>query len=341
MYLQSLASAFPPHRYTQPEIWELLSVSPRLNALSRRGVKILETVLTGNSGIDTRHFALPPQDIFSLDAQGLNEAFEAEAPRLAGKALAKACEQAGITPQDLDALFVCTCTGYLCPGLSSYIGEQMNLRPEAVLHDLSGLGCGAAIPTMQAAQGYLAAQPDAVVATLAIETASSAFYLSDDAGVLVSACLFGDGSSASIWRGQGQPGQWKAGHFRSLHVPAQREKIRFVNRQGYLCNQLHRDVPVVAAEAVDKIFATRTADPAAIIAHSGGRDVIDAIEQKIPQYPLRETREGLRKYGNLSSPSVMIALEDRLGQNNAEDKLLWLTGFGAGFAAHSCELSRE
>jgi predicted naringenin-chalcone synthase len=340
MYLQALASAFPENRYTQPEIWELLSASPRIKSLSRRGAKIMETVLMGNSGIETRHFALPPEKIFSLDAQGLNEAFEAEAPRLGGRALAKACEKAGITPQELDAVFVCTCTGYLCPGLSSYVGEQMKLRPEAVLHDLSGLGCGAAIPTMQAAQGFLAAQPDAVVATLAIETCSTAFYINDDAGVLVSACLFGDGSSASIWRGQGQPDQWKAGHFRSLHVPEQREKIRFVNRGGYLCNQLHRDVPAVAAEAVDQIFAWRTADPAALIAHSGGRDVIDAIEAKIPQYTLNETREGLRKYGNLSSPSVMVALEDRLGQNNPNDKLLWLTGFGAGFAAHSCELSR-
>ena len=58
----------------------------------------------------------------------------------------------------------------------------------------------------------------------------------------------------------------------------------------------------------------------------------------MPGYALAETREAFRKYGNLSSPSVLCALEERLLKGNG-DKLLWLTSFGAGFAAHSCELS--
>jgi len=55
---------------------------------------------------------------------------------------------------------------------------------------------------------------------------------------------------------------------------------------------------------------------------------------------LAETREAFRKYGNLSSPSVLCALEERLSKANG-DKLVWLTSFGAGFTAHSRELSRD
>jgi alkylresorcinol/alkylpyrone synthase len=42
----------------------------------------------------------------------------------------------------------------------------------------------------------------------------------------------------------------------------------------------------------------------------------------------------------MSSPSVLFALERRLAENRADDQRLWLTAFGAGFAAHACELWR-
>ncbi len=340
MYLQSLTSAFPAARFTQKESWQALVHGNALEPLDRRARKILETVLNGDSGIETRHFSIVPPQLFQLDAEQLNNAFEAQAPALATEALAKACAAQNIVPQDLDALFVCTCTGYLCPGVSSYVAERFNLREDAYLNDVTGLGCGAAIPTLHAAQCFLAANPSALVATVAVEICSAAFYLDDDTGVLVSACLFGDGASASIWRGTGDASQWRAHNFQSLHIPAEREKIRFVNAGGKLRNKLHRAVPQVAASAVEKLFARRTIDPDRIIAHTGGRDVIDELEKTLPaRYPLDETRAALRKYGNLSSPSVMLALEDRLA-HAPEDRNLWLTSFGAGFAAHSCELTR-
>jgi predicted naringenin-chalcone synthase len=340
MYLQALASAFPEARYTQRECWQEIAKSSRfLSSLTRRSAKILETVLSGSSGIETRHFAIPTGKLFSADAEDLNRAFEQAAPPLAARALRKACNSAGIEPRAIDALFVCTCTGYLCPGVSSHLAEQTRMRADAFLNDITGLGCGAALPTMHAASCFLAANPDATVATVAVEICSAAFYLDDDTGVIVSACIFGDGASAALWRSADAGGQWKASNFRSLHRPEEREKIRFVNAGGRLKNQLHRAVPQVAAESVETLFFACSRRPDQVIAHSGGRDVIEAIEQRLPDYPLLETRETFRKYGNLSSPSVLCALEERLLKANG-DKLLWLTTFGAGFAAYSCELSR-
>jgi alkylresorcinol/alkylpyrone synthase len=68
--------------------------------------------------------------------------------------------------------------------------------------------------------------------------------------------------------------------------------------------------------------------------------VIEAIEQAVPSYQLVETREVLRRRGNISSPSVLAALEESL-QRFPKSQSLWLTSFGAGFAAHSGELLRE
>ena len=341
MVLDSIASAFPGHRLTQPEVWEIIRTSPAMQKVTRRGVRILETVLLGDSGIETRHFAVEPPRVFGLNAQGLNEAFEAEAPKLASSAFEKAIEAAKISPQEIDALFLCTCTGYLCPGVTSHVAEIMGLRPDVFLHDVTGLGCGAAIPTMHAAHCFLAAHPEAIVATVAVEVSSAAFFLCDDPGVAVSACLFGDGASAAIWRSSGPANAWRTDHFQSLHIPAEREKIRFVNDGGQLRNKLDKSVPGVAAEAVRFLHDKTAKEYDQILAHSGGRDVIEALEAALPGYHLEETRHVMKSYGNMSSPSVMVALEKRLQNGHSTDKNLWLTAFGAGFAAYSCDLFRE
>jgi len=337
MYLQSLASAFPGPVFTQRECWEFLSKG--LYALKPRSRELMEKILLGDSGIETRHFACDDLGaVFRLDAGGLHQAFAAAAPALAGEALRRALDRAGLGASDLDALLICTCTGYLCPGLSSYVAEHLGLRSNAFLQDLLGLGCGAALPMLEAGRCYVAAHPEARVATVAVEVCSAAFYLDDDPGVLISLCLFGDGAAAAVWAGGDRGHQWRMEGFRTVHLPGHREKIRFVNAGGRLKNQLHRSVPALAAEAVAGLFGQRLGHPDRILAHTGGRDVIEQIECAIPGFPLRETREVLRHYGNVSSPCVLLALEKALESSAGER--LWLTAFGAGFAAHACELSR-
>jgi predicted naringenin-chalcone synthase len=111
------------------------------------------------------------------------------------------------------------------------------------------------------------------------------------------------------------------------------------NSAGKLKNQLHRSVPGLAGDAVSRLFAQRQAEPDQVLAHSGGRDVVEVLESVLP-YSLTETREVMRDFGNMSSPAVLFALERRLAGNHAADRRLWLTAFGAGFAAHACELWR-
>lgn len=339
MYLLSLCSANPSHACSQEECFDVIKTSPWFAGLLPKSKILLEKVMRGESGIASRHYAIEDiRQLFSMDAQALNQYFEKESSRLASEALLKSLAEAGLSAEQLDAVFLCTCTGYLCPGVTSHVAEQVGLRDDVFLCDMVGLGCGAAIPTLRAAQGFLAQQPHAKVAVVAVEICSAAFFVNDDPGVLISLCLFGDGASASIWSGQGTEHQWRADHFTTTHRPEHREKIRFINDGGKLKNQLHRSVPQHAATAVADLYARRSADPDHVLTHSGGRDVIDALETVLP-FSLAETREVLAQYGNMSSPSVLFALEKRL-RCETHDKHYWLTAFGAGFAAHACELVR-
>jgi alkylresorcinol/alkylpyrone synthase len=348
MYLHALATALPPPVYTQAECWSIVQRSEARQRLNRRSVLTLQTILRHNSGVATRHFAMPDiERIFSLSPDELNEGFRQEAPSLAAGALSSALTQAGLVADQVDALLICTCTGYICPGVTSYVAEQLGIRPDVFLQDLVGLGCGAAIPSLRAAQAVLAMQPDAVVACVAVEVCSAAFFLDDDPGVLVSACLFGDGAAATIWRSTPGPSGLKCDGFSTVHQPVNRDRIRFEMRQGKLRNLLHSSVPGLAATAVKDLLEaehnrTDARPISRILAHGGGRDVLDALEKSCVGYDMDVSRQILSECGNMSSPSVLFALERALrdgSPNEAGD--WWLTSFGAGFSAHGCRIGRD
>jgi len=341
MYLHALSTAVPERTYTQAECWELIERSDVRGRLDRRSRLTLHGILRGDHGIARRHFALPDiAHVFDLNPDQLNEGFRAEAPKLAGRALTDALAKAKVLPADLDALIICTCTGYLCPGLTSYVAEQMGIRQNAILQDLVGLGCGAAIPLLRTASQVLAMNPGATVACVAVEICSAAFYLDDDPGVLISACLFSDGAAATIWKAEPGSEGLRCFDFQSLHLPAERDKLRFEMRNGKLRNLLHRTVPDLAASAVGQLWRGRGPRPVqAVVAHSGGRDVIEALARAIPEHSFAASTGVLRDYGNMSSPSVLFVLEETLKTTRpgpAGD--LWLVSFGAGFSVHSCRI---
>ena len=346
MFLHALATATPPHSFTQAECLALVRNSPALQRdLDRRSRLMLSSILRGDSGIAQRQFATRDVGrLFALEADELNEEFRHSAPSLAAEALRPALQSAGVQPHEVDALVICTCTGYLCPGVSSYVAESLGLRNDVWLQDLVGLGCGAAIPALRAVDGILAAQPAATVACVAVEVCSAAFYLDNDPGVIISACLFGDGAAASIWRSQPGSASVRCHSFDTHHDPANRDRIRFEQRGGKLRNLLHPSVPGLAAGAVRDLYHRTTSGDARpisrILSHAGGKDVLAALEAELPGHDLSISRQILRRHGNMSSPSVLFALAEALREDRPsplED--WWLTSFGAGFSAHACRLS--
>jgi alkylresorcinol/alkylpyrone synthase len=347
MHLLSLETADPETFYTQEDSHRIFAASEARKRLKSRSVGIMEKVLLRDNGIETRGFCYPEvETIFDAGPEKLNKVFEATAPALGSKALLKALESAGMSAAELDGLFVCTCTGYLCPGLSSFIAEQCGLRTSAELSDLVGMGCGAAIPTLRNVYHRLQANPTLRVAMVAVEVCSAAFYLDNDPGVIISACLFGDGAAASIWTGN-KPKEttWQAASFKSLHYPEKRQILRFENSGGALRNRLDKSVPDEASSAVKALYEETERDGlipsgATILPHTGGRDVLDALEGAFPGNTFPESRSVLRQHGNMSSPSILYVLQQHL--NNAPDpaKPMWLTSFGAGFTAYSFILTR-
>lgn len=343
MFLQSLHNQVPDAFLDQEAMWEQIQGLPAVQSLKPSSQTLLRRILQNASGIRKRHFCSNDLDaLFEEGPEELNRRFERDAPGLGANALRGALSQAGLEAKDLDALFLCTCTGYLCPGVTSHVAEQIGCRPDCQLIDLVGLGCGAAIPMLRQAAHWIEAHPDDRVACLAVEVCSAAFYLDDDAGVLISAALFGDGASASVWNGKAEGNRRvdiRPQDFQTLHLPKHRELLRFTNAGGKLKNLLASTVPELAAEAVTRLIPPDSlSHPAQLLVHPGGTKVIDSIADRFPSQELTASRTVLNNFGNLSSPSILFCLEEALMANQEAESTYDLCSFGAGFSAHACRV---
>jgi len=351
MFIIGTGTATPRNRYSQQECWATLKEAPRFREFNPRSRAILKKVLTGDNGIVTRHLALENlNQVFAITPDVLQARFLENAPALAARAAERALASAKITPPEIAALLISTCTGYLCPGLTSYVSERLGLRPDVLGLDLVGQGCGAALPNLQTASALIDSGRYPCVLSVCVEVCSAAFYLDDDVGVLISACLFGDGAGAAVLAAKANGGRrvrWKGGG--SLLKPDDREHLRMEQKNGMLRNILKPEVPALAAKHCETVFADTLARNGVTrpqikswIFHTGGRDVLLALREKfqLSSHDLRWSEAVLREHGNMSSPSVLFVLQAALA-DHAPGGCWWMASFGAGFSSYGALLEVE
>jgi alkylresorcinol/alkylpyrone synthase len=349
MHILSVATANPPARFTKAECLVAFEKSAWFARLDGRAHLIARTVLQRDNGIDARRLAVESlDDVFQIDPNTLSERFLSHAPLLAAQAGERAIRTAGLHASQVDAVVVSTCTGYLCPGLSGHVVERLGLRPDIQAFDLVGQGCAAALPNLMLGNALLATGSCERVLSICVEVSSAAMYLDNDPGVLISACLFGDGAGAAVLSRQPNPSgrriEWKDST--SLVEPAERSALMFEQRDGMLRNILTRAVPGLAADYAQRVLGTvldrsglHPGDVGAWIMHAGGRDVLQALEKRLELQPgdLRYSAAMLREYGNISSAFVYFVLEAALA-DDAAPGWWWLSSFGAGFSCHGALL---
>jgi predicted naringenin-chalcone synthase len=185
------------------------------------------------------------------------------------------------------------------------------------------------------------------VLSISVEVCSAALYFDDDPGVLISACLFGDGAGAAVLENAPtgtRPVKWTASG--SLLRPEGRDLLRFEHRDGMLRNVLSPQVPAVAAlhaaTVLDQVLEAAGVERAQVtgwVMHPGGRDVLLALRERLglTEHDLRWSAAVLRDFGNLSSASVYFVLQAALG-DAAPGGYWWLSAFGAGFSCHGALL---
>ncbi|MFW6221346.1 MAG: type III polyketide synthase [Fibrobacterota bacterium] len=340
-FIQSVAGAVPDTIMDQG-LADKLMTRYYEGELRPRSMDVLHKILKHPS-IKQRHISVDSHQDLSLirneDPDVRIERFNRWAVELSSQATDKALQKAGKGREDIGALIVNTCTGYVCPGIATYLIEKMGLSRSTPVYDLVGSGCGGAIPNIQLGQS-LQVDDGKVVVCVSVEICSATFQMSDDISLVLSNALFGDGAAAAVLGSAS--GELKlidsAGHF----LPQFREDVRYVYRNGALHNKLSPQLPKVIREVIPPLveellrrndLSVRDIGHWAI--HPGGDKMVSAIQQElqITDSQMESTRTILRDYGNMSSPSVLFILERELTKGIEEGQWCVMIGYGAGLSA--------
>jgi len=345
-HIAAVAVATPPLSLDQAEAGRYLA-ERYSGTLNSRSLSLMQGLFS-NTTIRRRSFALEkPDDLFTEDLDGRIRRFTRWAVDLSAEAIEKALVQAGAACRDVSGLVVNTCTGYICPGISTYLIERLGLDRSIRVYDLVGSGCGGALPNLEVAESLLGRAPDRVVVSASVEVCTATFQMGNDLSLLVSNALFGDGAAAAVlWRRK-QGLRLIASS--SWYAPEDRDAIRYVHKDGQLHNQLSTRLPHLVKKAVAQVLRDllgprdlHVADIRHWALHTGGEKIINCIRDEIglSEKQLLPTRSILSAYGNMSSPTVWFVVNDILDKGMDHGDFCVMVAFGAGLSAHAVLLKK-
>ncbi len=266
--------------------------------------------------------------------------------QIAVEASRKALQSAGMAGDEVKGLVVNTCTGYLCPGLSSHVAEALALKASTRPMDIMGMGCGAALPNLQAADNMTRADSAKPVLSVAVEICSATLFMDPDPGVVISNCIFGDGAAAAVVAtvpDESDEGILTLIDFESGIYPEYRDYLHYRTEKHRLRNVLTKEVPVIGArvikDVIGRLLERHQLSPEQIdrwIVHPGGTEVLDQLAKKmgIGKEKLSHAYDIFTQYGNMSSPSVLFVLKKMIEESKPQrGELGLMLTFGAGFTA--------
>jgi alkylresorcinol/alkylpyrone synthase len=334
----SVATAVPKFALDQDDVVRRVELA--LGPRSREIVRMLP--MFGNTGI-ARRYSCVPIDWYEArhDWPERNRIYLESAVDLLESATRRALARAGRGACDIDAIVCVSTTGIATPSLDALLMERMRLRRTIRRLPIFGLGCGGGAIGLARAATMARAEPGTLVLLLVVELCALSFRRDDfSKSNIVATALFGDGAAALLLScASAGPAVVAGGEYtweNSLDVmgwDVTGDGLRAIFSRDIpelVTTQLHDVAVAFLAE-----HGLKLSDVDRFVCHPGGAKVVDALEVAYDLQPgtLKEAREVLRDYGNMSAATVMFVLERALRNGSANWRRALVSALGPGFTA--------
>lgn len=379
--VRSVATAVPPTVIKQPDMRDLLLVQPDRSRLARRliaaafdasGIDTRHTVVrdldlgapleavAGASTTGPVFCDRGERRVLSPTTGTRNDHYVAHAPGLFLEAARGALAgSGGLGTDDVTHVVTASCTGFFAPGPDHVLVRDLGLPATTRRLHIGFMGCYAAFPALSAARSICAEDPAAVVLVVCAELCSLHLDASDDPDAIVAASVFADGAAAAVVTARPAP----AGHLvldldemRTTLTPVGEQDMAWTIGDHGFEMVLSRYVPSIISQhirgALDPLLATLGTDSAGAAGliprwavHPGGRSVLDKVEQALglDETQMEPSRSVLRRYGNMSSATVLFILQRLLEKTDDPDlrtgERVCAIAFGPGLTVESALLT--
>ena len=338
--IAATATALPRHELTRESVLFYLD---RVFPLQGARLEAMQAIVD-NSQIERRFCIHPVEHI--VEPRPLEELSRdyIENSVALGQQVAEEClRRAGCGPRDVDLIITVSCTGFMIPSLDAHLINRMGFRCDVRRLPVTELGCAAGASALSRAREFLRAYPGATSLVISVEIPSLTFQRRDISQAnLISSILFGDGAAAALVCGNGASGPQLL-DTRSYTFPDSLSAMGFDLKNSGFHIVLSRDVPDLIRGRIKELVTSflgshglKQEQIAAFVLHPGGQKLLHYIEEELglPRERTQPSWDVLRRYGNLSSASVLFVLHDWLssGKLSPGDYGL-LAAFGPGFTA--------
>ena len=302
-----------------------------------------------NSGVVSRHGVVNPliEDISGWSTEARMRRYLTEALPLGKDAVCSALDEAGLAPADIGLFLVCSCTGYVTPGLDILLARDLGMAAATQRLFIGHMGCYAALPGLGAAADFVTARGKPAVLLCLELTSLHVQPPTKDPQQIVAHALFSDAAAAVVLRPDFSG--YGVSEVAAVTDTATADHMTWdVTDLGFRMG-LSPKVPGVlslyVADLVHELLDRHGLDMADIdgwAVHPGGPKILDVVrdELALPESALAVSRGTLAAHGNCSSPTVLMILDALRRQGDKPPDRMVAMAFGPGLTLYAALLQR-
>ena len=280
--------------------------------------RVLAQRIFANSGVGSRHGVVNPmlEDVSGWSTTRRMERYLAEALPLGKEAASAALASGGVAANDIGLFVVCSCTGYVTPGLDILLARDLGLAPSAQRLFVGHMGCYAALPGLGTAADYVAVRGRPALLLCAELTSLHVQPPSTDPQQMVAHALFSDAAAAAVIV-PGGPG-FAVTDVASVTDATTADQMTWdVTDLGFRMGLSNKVPDILAGHVVPLVtglldrHGLSVSDVDGWAVHPGGPRILDVVQRELGLGPaeLGPSRAQLAEHGNSSSPTVLLILE--------------------------------
>jgi len=271
--------------------------------------------------------------------------YNLHAANLSALACKAAIADAGIEINQITHLITVSCTGFAAPGFDLQLLELLSMNRNIYRTHIGFMGCHGAMNALRVAEGFCAANEQALVLLCATEICSLHFQYGWDTHDLLANSLFADGSAAVILSNASGKLRYLAST--SFVIPNTEDAITWhISDNGFVMTLLPQVSDLIQEYLPElltdwlKVNSLTFKDIATWAVHPGGPRILNAVQTslELPATCLDFSRQILAEHGNMSSPTVFFILQRLLKSQTVLPCVM--LGFGPGMTIEAALLNR-
>ncbi len=327
-------------RIPQSEVMEFTSLYFKNSQITK---DTIENVFN-NTGIKTRQF-ISSRDWFDTKHGFLekNEYYKSRAVDVSKKLIK---QHENLDLEQVDNIIFVSSTGFATPSVDALIINELKLNRHIARTPVWGLGCVGGAVGLSKAFEYSLAYPDKLTLLVSLEFCSLAFLDEDHSkSNFIAMALFSDGAASALICGDNYAnnGRIKILSTHSTLYYDSTDVMGWDFVDSGLKAIFSKDIPNIVRSKVSeeiknflKANNLQTTDIKHFLLHPGGTKIINEFENSfgLNGGSTKYSKEVLRNYGNMSSPTVIYVINEFLNSGDYKTGELGLiSSLGPGFSS--------